>query len=110
VWHDFYKFWVTQQTLPGNILGDVLIAGGAIIIGKVKVLPWLQKMHDQRERHHQELLDSHKKLLESHQKLRESHQKLLESHQELIDVQRQSLGLPPTDARSTDARPTTPVE
>src|SRR5689334_20955846 len=96
MWHDFYHFWVSEQTLPGNILGDVLIAGGALLIGKFKIAPWLNKMHEQRERHHAELLDSHRKLLESHQQLRESHQQLLASHRELIDVQREALGLPPT--------------
>ena len=93
-WDHFYRFWVSQQTLPGNIFGDVLIAGGALLIGKFKIAPWMKKMHEQRERHHEELLASHQKLLESHQKLRESHEKLLESHQELIDVQREALGLP----------------
>ena len=96
-WHHFYNFWVSEQQLAGSVLSDIVIAGGALLIGKFKIAPWMKKMHDQRERHHQELLASHRALLESHQKLRASHEKLLESHQELIDVQRQALGLPPKD-------------
>jgi len=23
--HDFYEFWVSQQTIPGNMVGDVFI-------------------------------------------------------------------------------------
>ena len=79
-WDDFYRFWVSEQTLPGNILGDVLIGTGALIIGRFKIKPWVEKHHrerlEQQERHHRELLASHHQLLASHQELLASHERL----------------------------------
>jgi hypothetical protein len=84
-WHDFYRFWVSQQTLPGNILGDVLIAIGAFLVGKFKIAPWLKERHrehlEQKERHHEELLAAHRELLESHKRLFDLHVK---QHKELL--------------------------
>ena len=84
-WHDFYGFWVHEQTIPGNILGDVLIGAGAYLIGKFKVAPWLHRRHqeqlDQAERHHRELLHSHQQLLDSHRELRDQNDR---HHAELL--------------------------
>jgi hypothetical protein len=69
-WHHFYEFWVGQQTVPGNILGDVLIGAATLIIGKYKVAPWLRARHrehmDQKERHHQEVMQAHHDLYDLH--------------------------------------------
>lgn len=70
MWHHFYEFWVGQQTLPGNILGDVLIGIATFFIGKYKVAPWLHARHkehlEQRDRQHHELLAAHRELIELH--------------------------------------------
>ncbi len=70
--HDFYDFWVSQQTIPGNIVGDVLIGTATYLIGKYKVAPWLHARHkeqlDQRERQHQELLAAHQELIDQHER------------------------------------------
>lgn len=88
-WHDFWNFWVSQQTVPGNILGDILIGAATFLVGKYKVAPWLHKRHQERveqaERHHREALASHQRLVDSNQELIASHQRLLDSHQRLID-------------------------
>jgi hypothetical protein len=71
-WHHFYEFWVGQQTLPGNILGDVLIGAATFIIGKYKVAPWLHARHKERleqsERQHREILKAHQDLKEMHER------------------------------------------
>lgn len=93
-WDHFYEFWISQQTLPGNILGDVLIGAATFFIGKYKVAPWLHRHHqqqiEQRERHHQELLKAHRDLYDLHER----------HHQELLDVARQ-----PTDQTSDSGTP-----
>jgi hypothetical protein len=97
-WDQFYDFWISQQTIPGNILGDVLIGGATFIIGKYKVAPWLHARHkervdqqerqhqevlEQQERQHHEVLEQHKKLLDLHQK---HHQEVLEQHAKLLEL------------------------
>jgi hypothetical protein len=85
-WDHFYQFWISQQTIPGNILGDVLLGGATFLIGKYKVAPWLHKRHheqlEQKERHHKEVLQAHQDLYDLHAR----------QHQELLDATRQSSG------------------
>jgi hypothetical protein len=84
----FYQFWITQQTLPGNILGDVLIGAATFLVGKYKVAPWIHKRHqenlDQKERQHQELLQAHRDLFALHER----------QHQELLEATRLAGGTP----------------
>ena len=91
-WDHFYQFWISQQTIPGNILGDVLLGGATYLVGKYKVAPWLHKRHqehlDQKERQHQEIVDAHQRLFELHQ---QQHQELQEQHRELLDATRQAV-------------------
>jgi hypothetical protein len=87
-WHHFYEFWISQQTIPGNILGDVLLGGATFIIGKYKVAPWLHKRHnehlEQKERQHKEVLQAHRDLYDLHAR----------QHQELLDAARQTGSAP----------------
>jgi hypothetical protein len=87
-WDRFYEFWITQQTLPGNILGDVLIGVATFLIGKYKVAPWIHKRHqehlEQKERQHQELLQAHRDLFALHER----------QHQELLEATRMASGAP----------------
>ncbi|MCW2496621.1 hypothetical protein [Jatrophihabitans sp.] len=82
----FYQFWVSQQTIPGNVLPDLVIGAATYIIGKYKVAPWLHKRHqehlDQKERHHQEAFDCNKELFSLHHK---QHQYLLYQHRQLLE-------------------------
>lgn len=99
-WQHFYDFWVSRQTVPGNILGDVLIAVGGILVARYKVAPWLHRRHcerlEQSERQHRELLDQH----ERHQaELRALHER---HHAELMD--RFAAGRVPANP-SADAEP-----
>ena len=69
-WDHFYQFWISQQTIPGNILGDVLIGAATFMVGKYKVAPWLHARHkehlEQKERHHQEIVQAHRDLFDLH--------------------------------------------
>lgn len=89
-WDHFYQFWISQQTIPGNILGDVLLGGATYLIGKYKVAPWLHRRHtehlEQKERQHKEVLACHRDLYKLHER----------QHQELLDASRQSGGTPIT--------------
>lgn len=92
-WHDFWQFWVSQQTVPGNIIGDLLIGAATFLIGKYKVAPWLHRRHceriEQQERHHQQQLDQmrqhHEAMLALH---REHHRELLEATRNQVNVPR----------------------
>lgn len=70
--HDIYQFWINQQTVPGNIVGDVLIGAATYLVGKYKVAPWLHARHKeqlaQNDRHHQELLQAHQELIDLHER------------------------------------------
>jgi hypothetical protein len=83
-WDHFYEFWISQQTIPGNILGDVLIGAVTFLVGKYKIAPWLHKRHnehlEQKERHHNEVLQCHRDLYHLHER----------QHQELLDATRLS--------------------
>ena len=85
----FYQFWVSQQTIPGNVVPDIVIGAATYIVGKYKVAPWLHQRHqehlDQKERHHQEEVACHKKLFELHEK---HHQELLDQHRQLLEATR----------------------
>jgi hypothetical protein len=87
-WDHFYNFWISQQTLPGGIVGDLLLGGATYLIGKYKVGPWLHQRHqehlEQKERQHQEIVQAHRDLFELHQ----------QQHQELLDATRQAGGQP----------------
>jgi hypothetical protein len=89
-WDHFYNFWISQQTLPGNIFGDVLIGAATFIIGKYKIAPWLHARHkerlDQTERHHLEILHEHQKLFQLHE----------QQHQEVLAVARGEVPPAPT--------------
>jgi hypothetical protein len=80
--HDIYQFWINQQTVPGNIVGDVLIGAATFLIGKYKVAPWLHARHKeqlaQNERHHKEVLQAHHDLYD----LQDRH------HRELLHLDR----------------------
>jgi hypothetical protein len=87
-WDHFYQFWISQQTIPGNILGDILIGAATFMVGKYKVAPWLHARHkehlEQKERHHQEIVQAHQDLFDLHR----------QQHQELLDATRQAGGVP----------------
>jgi hypothetical protein len=65
--HDIYRFWISQQTVPGNIVGDALI-GGHLPDREVQGRPWLHARHTeqlaQSERQHQEVLQAHRELID----------------------------------------------
>ena len=85
--HDFYEFWISQQTVPGNILGDVAIGTATFLVGKYKVAPWLHARHREQlaqdERHHQEVLQAHQDLYDLH----ERHHRELFHHDRAADAQ-----------------------
>jgi len=84
-----YQFWVSQQTIPGNVVPDIIIGAATYIVGKYKVAPWLHARHkehlEQKERHHQEEVDCHKALFALHEK---HHQELLDQHRQLLEATR----------------------
>jgi hypothetical protein len=87
-WDHIYQFWISQQTIPGNILGDVLLGGATYLIGKYKIAPWLHKRHnehlEQKDRQHAEVLQAHRDLYDLHAR----------QHQELLDAARQTGSVP----------------
>ena len=97
-----YQFWVSQQTIPGNVVPDIVIGAATYIVGKYKVGPWIKERHqehlDQKERHHDEEVACHKALFELHKK---QHQELLDQHRELLEATRANNA--PTAAHSTPA-------
>src|SRR5690349_4707394 len=101
-WDEFYKFWVSQQTIPGNVLPDIVIGAATYIVGKYKVGPWIKERHqehlDQKERHHDEEVACHKALFELHKK---QHQELLDQHRELLEATRANNAPPPPSPAET---------
>jgi hypothetical protein len=102
----FYTFWVSQQTIPGNVLPDIVIGGATYIIGKYKVAPWLHARHtehlEQKERQHQEQVDCHKALFALHEK---HHQELLDQHRQLLEATQAGATFAPTEPVVTTPAP-----
>lgn len=84
-WDHFYHFWVSEQTLPGNVLPDAAIGLGAYLVGKFKIAPWIKERHqehlDQKERQHQEVLAGQQAIVDAHTRLFDLH---VRHHKELL--------------------------
>jgi len=86
-WDDFYRFWVSEQQLPGNVVPDGVVALGAYLIGKFKIAPWLKERHkehlEHQERQHQEVLAGQQAIVDAHKRLFDLHER---HHKELLDA------------------------
>jgi hypothetical protein len=86
-WHRIYEFWISEQGVPGSLLGDFLVFATTYLIGKYKVAPWLHKRHcehlEQKDQQHKEILQAHQRLLDQHA---EQHKQLVEQHHALLDA------------------------
>jgi hypothetical protein len=91
-WDLFYQFWISQQTVPGNILGDILIGGATFLIGKYKVAPWLHKRHQERvaqqDAQHQEVIALQQaQHQESLAQMQAQHDQVIEQHHKFYELQ-----------------------